>query len=297
MKTRILSLALLLVSVSSLRAAEVAVGATFEEVRAALGAPRGQVALASRQLLYFERGEVEMQQGRVTRVALRTPEEHAAFQQREEQFRAQREARRAEWMAAGIAERDQKLADETFRDAPLAYQVSYWQDFARRYPGVPVSEPLAISRMKYNEQLQQQRRQEEQAERLADIEERLDAVTERSEFYPLYTTAYPGYYHRRPYYPPSLGPIEYTFFSSPLPPYTTPSGNPAGNLSGPVVNLPAYNPSQPTDNSDFKHRKNHDRDHDQRHPRDWHGKDRDDHNHKHPGRNDRRDRDDSDDRY
>ncbi len=224
-------------------AAEIQPGDTLAEVRATLGAPRGRAVQDGRQVLYYQQGEVELQGDTVTRVALRTAEEQAALEAREEKSRAERTARREQLVAEGTALRDRKLADPDFKDAPFAYQVTFWEDLARRYPGVSVVEPLTIARMQLNEQLEKNRREAEAVARAAEREEFLAAQERVTEVYPLFTgLRYPRYRH---YYPPSLGPISYDFWATPLPPYSTPSGNPAGNLSGPVVNLPSFNPAQP----------------------------------------------------
>ena len=242
MKAPVLWLALA-VSTTSLVAAEVAPGVSLDEALATLGAPRGRLQVGSRNLMYYERGEIEVQAGRVTRVDLRTPEEHAALLARAEQQRGERETRRREWLAAGEAERDRKLADENFRAAPLAYQVSYWQNFARRYPDVSIAEPLTIARLKYNEQLAEKERKDREARRREELEEQqLAEHRDRGEFYPLFTSM-PYYRRYRPYYSPGFGDITYDFWDKPLPPYSTPSGNPAGDLRGPVVDFPRTNPA------------------------------------------------------
>lgn len=227
-------------------AAEVGPGATYAEAVAELGSPRGRLQLGDRNLVYFERGEIEMREGRVTRVDLRTPEENALLLAREEQQRSVRVDRQRELVAAGKAERDAKLADDNFRNAPVAYQVSYWQDFVRRYPGVSVAEPLTIARMKYNEQLEQKQQADRETQRREEREEReLAAQRDRSEVYPLYTGS-PYYRRYRPDYASSPGFVPtYTFYSSPLPPYSVPSGNPAGSFNGPVISFPATNPALP----------------------------------------------------
>lgn len=222
MKTPVLCLALALSTASF--AAEVAPGDTLAEAVAALGAPRGRLQVAGRHLVYFERGEIELRDGRVTRVDLLTPEEQAARLAREEQQRSMRETRRNELIAAGTAERDAKLADENFRSAPLAYQVTYWQNFAARYPGVAISEPFTIARLKLAEQLEEKAREARQREELA--QRQFAAERERTEFYPLYTGSY--YRCSRPYYSPSFGEISYDFWDKPLPVYTSPRGDPPG---------------------------------------------------------------------
>jgi len=244
MKAPVLWLALAL-SATSLVAAEVTPGASVDEALATLGSPRGRLQVGARNLMYYERGEIEVQEGRVTRVDLRTPEEHAALLAREEHQRSERDVRRQELIAAGTAERDAKLADGNFRSAPLAYQVSYWQNFVRRFPEVSVLEPLTIARLKFNEQLEEKQQKEREVRRREEREEQeIAARRDRPDFYPLYTGSH---YDRRyrPYYTPSFGEITYDFWDKPLPPYSTPSGNPAGEWHGPVVNFPSTNPALP----------------------------------------------------
>ncbi|HWA27317.1 MAG TPA: hypothetical protein VG734_16810 [Lacunisphaera sp.] len=243
MKTPALCLMIALAAGSPLAAGEIGPGATLAEVHATLGLPRGRAQAGGKDILYYERGEVVLQNGRVEHVALRTPEEHAVLVAREDRRRDEREARRAKSLAEGTALRDAKLADPEFKHAPAAYRVAYWEDFARRYPEVTCAEQLAIARIQLKEQVAQElARQEEERMRRTELEERL-AATERRAAYarPYYSAGY----GRRYYHPVGLGPITYTFFDSPLPPYTTPSGNPAGNLGGLVIDQAPRSPSSP----------------------------------------------------
>lgn len=246
MKAPALWFALVLATGTVLTAAEIRRGASLEEVRDTLGWPRGQVQVAGRQVLYYERGEVELQAGAVTRVALRSEEEHAILTARQERQLNERETRRLQQMAEGSALRDRKLADPAFLAAPLAFQVAYWEDFVRRYPEVSCVEPLTIARLRLNAQFEDQRERDEQADRLDAIEERFAAVERRPVIYPLFTSS-PYYSHRHHHHQPfGLGPITYTIYDAPLPPYTTPSGNPAGNLTGgSIFGMKPSNPALP----------------------------------------------------
>src|SRR5579884_2000173 len=59
--------ALLLLAVPALALArDVHLGDSLEEVRSALGEPRGQARLDGRLVLFYDRGEVELVDGRVT---------------------------------------------------------------------------------------------------------------------------------------------------------------------------------------------------------------------------------------
>ncbi len=223
MKSMAHSLAMVVAVVSSLAAAEVEVGATLDEVRAALGTPKGQAVAGDRQVIYYERGDIELREGRVIRVGLRSAEEHAAHVEREERMRVEREASRAELLAEGTAVRDRKLADVSFQAAPVAFQVAYWENFARSYPGVPVMEPLTVARMRLNEELEEKLRRNEEIARLAELEE----GSEGEERVTVYRhVGYPrrrGSHGHHPHQPFALGPVTYEFFDAPLPVYTTPT--------------------------------------------------------------------------
>jgi hypothetical protein len=246
MKARNLGLVFVLTAGSLLTAAEVAPGASLWDVRAALGTPRGELKAGDRHVLYYERGTVELQNGVLVRSGLRSPEEQAALAAREQRTREERQASRAALVAEGTALRDRKMGDAAFLAAPVAYQVSFWEDFAQRYPEVSCAEPMMLARLRLREQLDEKQRQyDEELDRRAEREER---YAERRTIYPLYTTSYNYRWHRHHDQPFDLGSISYTFFDKPLPAYSTPSGNPAGSLSGPVVSRLTGNPAQPARN-------------------------------------------------
>jgi len=266
MKTRVICLVFAVASV--LVADDVQPGASLDEVQAALGTPNGEAQLNDRQLLYYERGRVELQEGRVTKVTLRTAEEHAALIAREERMRTERENQRASVLAEGNEQRDRKLADALFLAAPAAYQVAFWEDFARRYPGVSVAEPLSIARLRLNEQLAEQRRRTEELNRLDELEERLAAAEREPVYYRVrsYPVHYGRYHHPKEF---GLGPITYTLYDAPLPAYTTPT-TPLIGVTPAYPVLPGLNPSHrshPDHGRDWKN--------DRRgFHRDWRGSDR-----------------------
>jgi hypothetical protein len=235
-------------------AAEVQVGDSRAEVRDALGAPRGQVTLDGRQVFYYERGEVELTADTVTRVSLRTPEEQLALDVREERNRGERVARMTQLATEGAALRDRKLADENFKNAPLAYQVSYWENFTQSYPGVSVREPLMIARMRFNEQLAEQRAQDEKAAYIAELEQRL-AHSENGDYGSMYTSgAYYGYGgygygggYARNGYPLDFRSLRYDFGTTTAAPYETPHGSPYETPHGSPYETPSGSPySTPT---------------------------------------------------
>jgi hypothetical protein len=236
MKTPVLSAALLALMTAALSGAEVSPGASLDEVRATLGKPNGQMQLGSRQVLLYERGSVELNAGRVTRVDLRSEEEQAALAAREERLQSQLSAQRSHSLAEGTALRDRKLADAAFLASPVAYQVAFWEDFSRRYPAVPCAEPLTIARLKLGEQLEEKARREADSNRLRELEARVAAAEVERE--PVYyrVRSYPRYRDRYDHQQEfALWPVSYTFDDSPKPVYETPMtpvitpiiGNPA----------------------------------------------------------------------
>lgn len=232
MKAACLGFFLLIAPLVSI-AADVAVGDSLESVRSNLGIPRGNLKTGSRDVLYYDRGEVEVRSGVVIRVSLRSEEEQAAFDARRtaEALRAreEREILRARLTAEGEELKARKLADPSFQASPPGYQVAFWEDFSRRYSDVPSAEQLQVVRARLAEQMTDQQAKMEQARRLAELETRVAEAEARSNEALAYRSVNRGFYpyqsspHDR--YPLNLWPINYQLFESPLP-YATSPGMP-----------------------------------------------------------------------
>jgi PAS domain-containing protein len=232
---RLIPTVFLLALLPLIAAADVPLGATLEQVRTTLGPARGQAEAADRLLLYYERGEVELQDGVVIRVALmpRAEFDAGAAQRAAEaqRLRDAQEIRRAELRAEGEALKTRQLADPIFRGASPERQVAFWEDFSRRYPDVPASEELLLSRLQLGEERDKQRKEAENAERLARLEARIveaEARTVEAEQVARERT-YHRYYptrHRSPH-PQNLWPIDYGDFN-----FSHPLGTPVSQLGG-----------------------------------------------------------------
>lgn len=219
----------------SLAVAEVPLGATLEQVRTTLGQPSGQAVSGDRLLLYYERGEVELVDGAVTRVALmpRAEFEAGAAQRATEAQRVRdaQEIRRAELKAEGESLKSRQLADPAFRNASAERQVAFWEDFSRRYPDVPASEELLLARLRLSEARDLQRKEAESAERLARLEARVaeaearaieaESATRHRSYHRYYPTRY------RSSHPQNLWPIDYGDFN-----FSHPLGTPVSQLGG-----------------------------------------------------------------
>ena len=223
MKT--LPLALLVALPVVLPAAEVRIGDSLNEVRTVLAEPAGQVRIGDRQLLFYDRGEIELRAGVVARVALIPVEDFARLQARraEQAVRAreEREIRQARLSAEGTELRGRKLADPYFRAAPAAYQLAFWEDFSRRYPDVACTEQLADARARRGEQLDLIRAKDEADARVAELEARLQEVESKVAQNGTSVVRYRYYSYGRNSPPFTLWPVEYHFANqTPLYPAT-----------------------------------------------------------------------------
>jgi hypothetical protein len=133
-------------------AMEVQPGDTLATVRSTLGAPRGQVRIGERHLLYYDRGEVELQGDTVARVVLRSSDEQAVFAAERSATQQKGLAENARAVTAGLELKARKLSDSNFRATPLTYQVAFWESFAARYPGVSCRDQLTVARTQLAEQ-------------------------------------------------------------------------------------------------------------------------------------------------
>jgi hypothetical protein len=234
----------------ALFAADVRPGDTLNDVRSVLGVPRGHLHVGGRDLLYFDRGDVELRDNIVTRVTLVSIEEQAAREAKRTadavKTREEQEIRRARLVTEGEALKARKLADAAFGATPPAFQVAFWQDFSRRYPDVSSAEQLAMVQARLDDQLAEKRARALQEERMAELEDRIAAAEAQSEAAARsirvrsYYSSYDGHTN---YYPFNPGRVEYRFYATPLPYATSPGIPPAQptyrNRDGSVTTRPA----------------------------------------------------------
>jgi hypothetical protein len=193
-----------------LAGAEVQRGDSLDHVRNTLGAPRGELSRGDIQVLVYDRGEVELRDGVVSKVLLRSADEQAAYAQRAEEqnarARQENEARRARLLSEGEALKERKLADPNFVNAPASAQLSFWLDFARAYPEVPVADLLLSARNRVAAEYAADERRRRQDETIAALERRVAEAEARAEAPPQIVApiSYPYYpiYRRHPRHRP-----------------------------------------------------------------------------------------------
>jgi hypothetical protein len=185
----------------ALMAGEVKVGDNSEVVRSALGAPRGRTQVGTREIFYYDRGEVELNSGTVTRVAMRSEQEQLALEAKREadaqRFRVEQEMHFARMTSEGEALKAHKLSDPVFLATPAAYQVAFWQNFSRQYAGVPCEEQLGAAQARLADYQVQAQRVAELEARNAELEEQMQARNDTYYFPPL---SYSPYYYNGSYF-------------------------------------------------------------------------------------------------
>ena len=123
-------------------AEDVVLGDSRDQVIATLGLPRGQFVYDDTEMLFYDRGRVELKDGLVLEVRL-VSEEEVARLNREREL-AEEEAHRAYLerlmrnRAEGLAVKQQMLTRPSYVQASPLERVEKWKDFMARYPQVDV---------------------------------------------------------------------------------------------------------------------------------------------------------------
>ena len=183
MKT--LAMLLLLAAPMLAHATDVHPGDSLDDVQTALGMPNGHAQIDNSLTLFYDRGRVQLVDGKVTRLNLLSPEAFAAQQAQQKADDARNAQLRAQNTAEGQALKAQKLADPAFAAASPADQLSFWQIFSLRYPEVPSADAYNIALARQQEQLAAQEREREvtvqqqeiaaQQQRIADQQQAIAA--------------------------------------------------------------------------------------------------------------------------
>lgn len=130
-------------------------GDSKDTVLDSLGNPKGRMVLKNLEALFYDRGSVELTDGKVSAVKLVTAEQLAKKQaDQAEQDRKNAESR-AKLIAEGAAEKQRMLADPAFVRKTPAEQADAWRKFAARYPGVDVAGELQVAQQDANAEAQQ----------------------------------------------------------------------------------------------------------------------------------------------
>jgi hypothetical protein len=165
-------------------AEDIRVGASRDEVLHALGEPRGRMEYEAVELMFYDRGRVELENGEVVMVRLMSQEAWLQKQEEEAEARAVAAAARARRLANLYAEgtslRDARLADDRFMQSSAAERVAYWEKFRQRYPNVPVGDAYILALEERQTEYLARTRELEQAQRMRELEMRVQEAEERA---------------------------------------------------------------------------------------------------------------------
>ncbi len=170
-------------------------GDSMQKVIDILGRPQGVAEMGSKQVMFFDRGEVVLEDGKVAKVDILTAEAHSDYLDRREETRRvsqeQAEARRQQRIERGEAQKASKLSDPVFLSATADVRLRYWSKFRRSYPEVDISQQLDQALDEFEADTKRQ----EQERRILELEARVrmaEAKAERSERRRYYS--FPPYY-------------------------------------------------------------------------------------------------------
>lgn len=159
-------------------------GDTREAVIAELGQPTGTASVGSSAILFYDRGEVKLRDGRVTTVNLVSAETLAAREAAEAEALQRREeaelARLERLEAQGRATYAAKKADTRFATLPALEQLTFWRTFAARYPTISVEAEITSLLELANHELRLREIAAENDARLAELEARLAATEDQA---------------------------------------------------------------------------------------------------------------------
>jgi hypothetical protein len=161
MKT--IAILLLLATPVLVHATDIHPGESLADVKSTLGPPTGQAQIEDKLVLFYDRGQVQLVDGRVVGSDFLSPEDFAIQQAQQKAIDAKASQLRAQRIAEGKTLKAQKLADPNFTSAPPAYQVAFWQDFRLRYPEVSCDDEYKLALA----------RQQEAEQKVADLEARV----------------------------------------------------------------------------------------------------------------------------
>lgn len=156
-------------------------GASRADVVAELGEPDGLIAAGDYELLTYERGDVELRDGKVVKFKLMTPEELVVAKREEQIRRAEEERRRArerkQRYERGLEVKERMLSSPTYAEASGTRKVEILRNFHTRYPEVEIDELL----MPAVEEKKREQAAAAEAARIARLEDQVGKAEQRAQ--------------------------------------------------------------------------------------------------------------------
>ncbi len=164
--------------------AGVEVGDSYEVVLARLGQPDGYIKTETISWLYYERGTVKLEEGRVVEAELVSAQRAEARRIREREEWERRRIVQAEQQMQRLREgwelKQARRTDPSFLAASGSQQVAFWREFRTRYPEIPVHEEYALALERYQDERERAWRDRDRERRIAELEDRLQRAEHRA---------------------------------------------------------------------------------------------------------------------
>jgi hypothetical protein len=177
MKTALSIAAMLCGLACAAEAGDVRVGDSLAVVKSILGEPRAALTAGTYQALLFDRGRVELRDGRVVLADLVSQEE--ADRRRVEALRIEQQNReiaehyRRQRIAQGSALLERTRSDPSFAGTAAADQLRFWQEFRRKYPELDSSAEYLAALTRREAEMEEMRRVAVESQRIRDLEQRV----------------------------------------------------------------------------------------------------------------------------
>ena len=162
----------------------VQIGDNLAMVKSILGEPTGYVQVGTSEVLYYNRGRIELKDDQVIEAELISEEEvRKRTEQRliqEEEQRVAQERIRLERFEEGTKILNQKLSDPYFLNSSLSNRISFWRSFANQYPMVTLPESYLVTLREFEEEQKNRLRNAEQEQKIAALEARVKKAEQRA---------------------------------------------------------------------------------------------------------------------
>ena len=138
------------------------------------------------EILTYDRGEVELVNGKVVTADLISAEQAQAEKvrrQAEEQARREREQERREQLRVeGLEVYERKVNDTAFMNAPASERVAFWKRFKKQYPDVPLGEEYSQAMREYEMEVAAQGAAAADARRAAEMQHQAQMQAESTRY-------------------------------------------------------------------------------------------------------------------
>ena len=184
MKRCVTTVVWIVLAASAALAADVRPGDDRSAVLRALGEPSGIMQLDGREYLLYERGRVDLVDGKVVETKLITQDQLDMRRAREREDAKARHmaalAAREARIAEGLSVRSQKLTDPGFLAKSPQQRVDYWRSFRATYPEVDVDGEYSLALRELQVELDTARVEADRRREIDRLEERVAQAEERA---------------------------------------------------------------------------------------------------------------------